>query len=49
MLVVALVVLSLAAVLIPESHDQRTSSHLADAADGELGLVPAAGAVPPIR
>ena len=25
----------------------RPSGHLADAADGELGLVPAAGAVPP--
>jgi MFS family permease len=37
---------SLAAVLIPETHEQPTSGHLADAADGELGLVPAAGAVP---
>jgi len=38
---------SLAAILIPASHDQPTGGHLADAADGELGLVPAAGAVPP--
>jgi MFS family permease len=37
---------SLAAVLIPETHQQPTAGHLADAADGELGLVPAAGAVP---
>jgi hypothetical protein len=37
---------SFAAVLIPASHDQRTLGHLADAADGELGLIPAAGAVP---
>jgi MFS family permease len=38
---------SLAAVLIPDSHDPPTGGHLADAADGELGLVAAAGAVPP--
>jgi MFS family permease len=37
---------SLAALLIPESHQPPTGGHLADAADGELGLVPAAGAVP---
>jgi MFS family permease len=47
MLGVVMGLASLAAVLIPESHDQRTGGHLADAADGELGLVPAAGAVPP--
>jgi MFS family permease len=39
---------SLAAVMIPPSHEQP-SGHLADAADGELGLVAAAGAVPPAR
>ena len=38
---------SLAALRIPSTHVQPTSGHLADAADGELGLVPAAGAVPP--
>jgi hypothetical protein len=48
MLGVVMALASLAAVLIPDSHEQRTSGHLADAADGELGLVPAAGAVPPL-
>jgi hypothetical protein len=43
---VVMALASLAAVLIPEAHDQPTGGHLADAADGELGLVPAAGAVP---
>jgi MFS family permease len=38
---------SLAAIRIPATHEQPTSGHLADAADGELGLIPAAGAVPP--
>jgi MFS family permease len=38
---------SLAALRIPRTFEQPTSGHLADAADGELGLVPAAGAVPP--
>jgi MFS family permease len=37
---------SRAAVLSPEAHDQPTGGHLADAADGELGMIPAAGAVP---
>jgi hypothetical protein len=39
---------SLAAAMIPPSHEPPRG-HLADAADGELGLVPAAGAVPPAR
>jgi MFS family permease len=43
---VVMALASLAAVLIPESHEQQSGGHLADAADGELGLVPAAGAVP---
>jgi hypothetical protein len=38
---------SLAAMLMPDTREQPTSGHLADAADGELGLVAAAGAVPP--
>jgi MFS family permease len=38
---------SLAALRIPDSHEQTSGGTLADAADGELGLVPAAGAVPP--
>jgi len=38
---------SLAALLIPDTHQQSSGGALADAADGELGLVPAAGAVPP--
>ena len=38
---------SLAALRIPDTHAQLTGGPLADAADGELGLVPAAGAVPP--
>jgi MFS family permease len=38
---------SLAAMVMPDTREQLTSGHLADAADGELGLVPAAGAVPP--
>ena len=39
---------SLAALMIP-AGDQPSSGALADAADGELGLVPAATAVPPAR
>jgi MFS family permease len=38
---------SLAALVMPDTREQPTSGHLADAADGELGLVAAAGAVPP--
>jgi MFS family permease len=38
---------SLAAVRMPDSHQQSSGGVLADAADGELGLIPAAGAVPP--
>jgi len=37
---------SIAAILIPETHHQESSGHLADAADGELGLLPAALATP---
>ena len=44
---VVMALASLAALRIPSTHVQPTSGHLADAADGELGLVPAAGAVPP--
>ena len=44
---VVMALASLAALRIPSTHQQPTSGHLADAADGELGLVPAAGAVPP--
>ena len=44
---VVMALASLAALRMPATHDQPTSGHLADAADGELGLVPAAGAVPP--
>ena len=44
---VVMALASLAALRIPDTHEQPTSGHLADAADGELGLVPAAGAVPP--
>ena len=44
---VVMALASLAALWIPASHEQQTGGHLADAADGELGLVPAAGAVPP--
>ncbi len=35
------------ALRIPAIREQRTGGVLADAADGELGLLPAAGAVPP--
>jgi MFS family permease len=44
---VVMALASLAALRIPDSHELATSGALADAADGELGLVPAAGAVPP--
>ena len=44
---VVMALASLAALRIPATYEQPTSGHLADAADGELGLVPAAGAVPP--
>ncbi len=43
---VVMALASLAALRIPATHVQPTSGHLADAADGELGMVPAAGAVP---
>jgi hypothetical protein len=43
---VVMALASLAALRIPASRDLPTAGHLADAADGELGLVPAAGAVP---
>ncbi len=45
----AMALASLAALRIPDSHQPTSSGALADAADGELGLVPAAGAVPPRR
>jgi len=44
---VVMALASLAALLIPDTHQQSSGGALADAADGELGLVPAAGAVPP--
>ena len=44
---VVMALASIAALRIPDTHEQPTGGHLADAADGELGLVPAAGAVPP--
>jgi MFS family permease len=44
---VVMALASLAALRIPDTHRQQTGGALADAADGELGLVPAAGAVPP--
>jgi MFS family permease len=44
---VVMALASVAALRIPETHRQTTGGALADAADGELGLVPAAGAVPP--
>jgi MFS family permease len=44
---VVMALASLAALRIPDSHLLSTGGALADAADGELGLVPAAGAVPP--
>jgi hypothetical protein len=43
----AMALASLAALRIPDSHLPTGGGALADAADGELGLVPAAGAVPP--
>ena len=46
---VVMALASIAALRIPESHEQVTGGLLADAADGELGLMPAAGAVPPRR
>jgi len=44
---VVMALASLAALGIPESRRPAGGGALADAADGELGLVPAAGAVPP--
>jgi MFS family permease len=44
---VVMALASVAALWIPDSHEQTSGGALADAADGELGLVPAAGAVPP--
>ena len=44
---VVMALASLAALLIPDTHQQNSGGALADAVDGELGMVPAAGAVPP--
>jgi len=44
---VVMALAALAALRIPDSHALATGGALADAADGELGLVPGAGAVPP--
>ena len=47
MLGVVMALASFAALRIPDSASRPPAALLADAADGELGLVPAAGAVPP--
>jgi len=44
---VVMALASLAALRMPDSHEQSSGGVLADAADGELGMIPAAGAVPP--
>ena len=44
---VVMALASLAALRMPDIREQASGGALADAADGELGLVPAAGAVPP--
>jgi MFS family permease len=44
---VVMALASLAALRMPDIHLLTSGGVLADAADGELGLVPAAGAVPP--
>jgi len=44
---VVMALAALAAVMIPDTHRQESGGNLADAADGELGLVASAGAVPP--
>jgi len=46
---VVMALAALAAVMIPDTHRQESGGTLADAADGELGLVASAGAVPPRR
>ena len=44
---VVMALAALAALRIPDSRQSSSGGTLADAADGELGLIPAAGAVPP--